>query len=550
MKLFDKYFPFLLIAGLLLNLNSLFTDILEPDGALYATLAKHIALTGDWVNLWGDGHDWLDKPHFPFWMAAVSFKLFGINAFAYKLPAYIFWLIGIWFTYRLTNCLYDKFTARVAVIVYIFSLHGILNIFDVRAEPYLTTLSIGAIYFFYRAYKSQKWKYIVLTAFLAACAVITKGIFVLITIAGGFVIFWIITKQWKQFINYRWWLMVVFTLLFITPELYSLYSQFDLHPEKIVFGRTNVSGLKFFFWDSQFGRFFNTGPIRGRGEPTFFLHTTLWAFLPWSIILYVAIFNLFRKRENTGTERYIKWIIYGSALITFLLFSFSRFQLPHYITILFPHFAIITAAYLTSIKKESTYRTFGIIQTVLLVLAPFLVIALSMFSKIGNPTAVVSLLGALVAFALFNFSKPGIIKIILPAVTTIVLLFVYMLNFFYPNLMKYQSGMMAGKWLNEQNFKKTPAMFQEWSYSFEFYAPGYVDYIRNYGELDNFLQKDSSRPVYTSESFLEDLQKQGYKYEVLERFPYFHISVLKAAFLNPKTRDKELKKIVLVKLSN
>ena len=550
MKLFDKYFPFLLIAGLLLNLNSLFTDILEPDGALYATLAKHIALTGDWVNLWGDGHDWLDKPHFPFWMAAVSFKLFGINAFAYKLPAYIFWLIGIWFTYRLTNCLYDKFTARVAVIVYIFSLHGILNIFDVRAEPYLTTLSIGAIYFFYRAYKSQKWKYIVLTAFLAACAVITKGIFVLITIAGGFVIFWIITKQWKQFINYRWWLMVVFTLLFITPELYSLYSQFDLHPEKIVFGRTNVSGLKFFFWDSQFGRFFNTGPIRGRGEPTFFLHTTLWAFLPWSIILYVAIFNLFRKRENTGTERYIKWIVYGSALITFLLFSFSRFQLPHYITILFPHFAIITAAYLTSIKKESTYRTFGIIQTVLLVLAPFLVIALSMFSKIGNPTAVVSLLGALVAFALFNFSKPGIIKIILPAVTTIVLLFVYMLNFFYPNLMKYQSGMMAGKWLNEQNFKKTPAMFQEWSYSFEFYAPGYVDYIRNYGELDNFLQKDSSRPVYTSESFLEDLQKQGYKYEVLERFPYFHISVLKAAFLNPKTRDKELKKIVLVKLSN
>ncbi|HEX8461179.1 MAG TPA: glycosyltransferase family 39 protein [Segetibacter sp.] len=549
MKRFNKYFPFFLVAGILLNANGLFIDILEPDGALYATIAKHIALSNDWINLFGDGHDWLDKPHFPFWIAAISFKIFGITAFAYKLPAYIFWLIGTWFTYRLAIFLYDKSTARVAIIIYIFSLHGILNSFDVRAEPYLTALSIGAIYYFYRAYKEQKWKHIIFTALLAACAIMTKGIFVLITIAAGFVIYWIITKQWKQFINYRWWIMVVLILLFITPELYSLYTQFDLHPEKVVFGRTNVSGLKFFFWDSQFGRFFNTGPIKGNGEKTFFLHTTLWAFLPWSIILYVAVFNFFKKRKDAVEAAPIRWIIYGSAAVTFLLFSFSGFQLPHYITILFPQFAIITAAYLTSIKKESTFRTFGIIQTVLLVLAPFLVIALSTFSKIGNPGFVLPLLGILVVFAVFNFSKEGINKIILPAVTTIVVLFIYLLNVFYPNLMKYQSGMMAGKWLNEQNLAKTPGIYQEWSYSFEFYAPGYVEYIRDNNELNNFLQKDSSRPIYTSGNLLAELQKQGYKPEILKPFEYFHITMLDAPFLNPKTRDKELQKIVLVRMS-
>lgn len=283
MRSFEKVFPYFLLAGILINANGLLNDILEPDGALYATISKHITLTNEWFNLYGDGHDWLDKPHFPFWMAALSFKLFGITSFAYKFPAFIFWLAGIWFIYKLANQLCDAATAKVAVLIYIFSLHGILNNFDVRAEPYLTTLSIAAIYYFYKSIISGKWSDIVLTALMAACAVMTKGIFVLITIGGGFAIYWMLSKQWKQFINYRWYIMVLLILIFITPELYSLYIQFDLQPEKIVFGKTNVSGLRFFFWDSQFGRFFNTGPIKGQGDPAFFLHTTLWAFFSNSV---------------------------------------------------------------------------------------------------------------------------------------------------------------------------------------------------------------------------------------------------------------------------
>ena len=89
MKQLEKYFPFIIGAGILLNINGLLLDILEPDGALYSSIAKHIALSGDWMNLWGDGHEWLDKPHFPFWIAAFSMKIFGITAFAYKLPAFI-----------------------------------------------------------------------------------------------------------------------------------------------------------------------------------------------------------------------------------------------------------------------------------------------------------------------------------------------------------------------------------------------------------------------------------------------------------------------------
>jgi 4-amino-4-deoxy-L-arabinose transferase-like glycosyltransferase len=545
MKTVERFFPFFLVAGILLNANALLIDILEPDGALYATIAKHIALTGDWFNLFGDGHDWLDKPHFPFWISAASYKLFGITSFAYKLPAFLFWLAGIWFTMKLATALYDQQAAKIAVLVYVFPLHSILNNFDVRAEPYLTSLIVAATYFMYKATTDRNWLYIVAAAFTSACAVMTKGVFTVITIFSGFVIHWVFSGQWKQFINYRYWILAFLIIVFITPELYSLYTQFDLHPEKIVFGRTNVSGLRFFFWDSQFGRFFNTGPIKGQGDPTFFLHTTLWAFLPWSIILYVAVFNLIRHGSTYGRDR-PRSIIFGSALLTFLLFSFSRFQLPHYITILFPHFSIITAGYLASIKKERTIKTLTILQTVLLIAAVVAVNILAFYSKIGNNivTLIISTGVMLTVFILFK--QHGLSKLIVTSSGISVVLFLYLLNFFYPGLLKYQAGMVAGKWLSQNNFTGKVATLNAWSYSFEFYAPGFVHYVDHIEQVNGFIGKDSSAAFYTSVATLSQLRQKGFEYSVLQTLPYFHVSMLTATFINPATREGELESMALV----
>ncbi len=548
MKTFEKYFSWLLAAGILLNANGLLNDILEPDGGLYATIAKHIAVTGDWMNLFGDGHDWLDKPHLPFWLTAASFKIFGINAFAYKLPAFIFWLTGIWFTYKLAKELYNKHTAKVAAVIYVFALHGILNNFDIRAEPYLTALIVAAIYYVYKAGVSGKWSPIILAALVSACAIMTKGIFVLITIGGGFVIYWIITKQWKQFINYRWWLMVVLILLFITPELYSLYMQFDLHPEKVVFGRTHVSGIRFFFWDSQFGRFFNTGPIKGHGDPGFFLHTTLWAFLPWSILLYTAVVNLFKESSNPTQASAMRWIIYGSAAITFLLFSFSRFQLPYYIVILFPHFSIITANYLTTRKNEITFTRFITLQHVLFILAAILVCVLAWFSGFGSlaVTVIIALTFVMAKFVLFKVK--GIKGVLATGAAFSLVLFVFLFNIFYPKLMHYQSGMMAAKYLRNDKIYTSAAIYQYWSYSFEFYAPGLVKRLNTADDADKYIKTYPSGVIFASEQGLLDLQQQGFECTVLQTFPYFHISMLTGAFLNPATRNRETLNTVLLKV--
>jgi 4-amino-4-deoxy-L-arabinose transferase-like glycosyltransferase len=294
----DAWFTWLIIIGIVVNASGLLLPILEPDGALYATLAKNMVLRGDYINLFVDGKDWLDKPHFPFWITAFSFKIFGINSFAYKLPALLFWLAGAWYTYAFANKLYNKQTAQWALLIYLSVEHLIISNNDVRAEPYLTGLMIGTAYYYYLAYRSNKWKYYIAGSLLLAFAIMTKGIFIACMVMAGFFIDWIIKKEWKQFLNYRWWLSMVLVLLFIMPELISLYLQFDRHPEKLVFAQQNVSGIRFFFWDSQFGRFFNTGPIKGKGDKLFYVHTMIWAFLPWSIIFFVLIGSYIKKYKT------------------------------------------------------------------------------------------------------------------------------------------------------------------------------------------------------------------------------------------------------------
>ncbi len=212
---------------------------------------------------------------------------------------HLFYLLFLFFTvsgWQLV--IYSKETARLATLIYGSALHIIISNFDGKVEIYLTAFVVAAMYHMYRAFESTWFRHIVAAALFAACAAMTKGIFVLITIAVGFVIYWIRTKQWKEFIQPKWYLFVLLVFIFILPELYALYLQFDLHPEKIVFGKTNVSGLRFFFWDSQFGRFFNNGPITGKGDLSFFSAYHVMGFYTLVCITFTGCNKFFQKEKN------------------------------------------------------------------------------------------------------------------------------------------------------------------------------------------------------------------------------------------------------------
>lgn len=537
-------YKYLIILLILASIPALFSDIMEPDGALYASMSKNIILFKDWFNLYGRGADWLDKPHLTFWISALSFKIFGISSFAYKLPNFLFGLLGAWYLFKLAKDIYDEKTGLISTLIFLSALHIITSTFDVRAEIYITTFTLASIYHYYKAHKQSFW-HIVAGSFFAACAILVKGIFVLIPVFAGFIIYWLFTKQYKQLWQPKWWVAILFIFIFITPELYSLYTQFDLHPEKVVFGTTGVSGLKFFFWDSQFGRFFNNGPIKGKGDISFFFHTTLWAFLPWSVLFYAGFINLFKKKNRIqlAPESIIIW---ASAAVTFLIFSLSKFQLPHYILIIFPQFAIITALFLQKLQLKGL-KIFLTIQNVIYVLVVIMLSVLGYFFQFDNYLIAIAILVIIFTAAFLYFKGYKMETIIGRSAFLSIGLMVYLFVFFYPALLKYQSGSEAGKWLKHNYPTAKPAVLNYIdAFSFDFYAPGEVKYLWNYDDL-NANKTTENLVLYVSETELPKL-KSTHDVKILNSFEYFHISKLTPKFLNKKTRNQVLEHFYLVRV--
>lgn len=374
---------YLIIFILIVNSIALFFPILRnDDSVLYANIAKHMALSNDWASLISANQPWLDKPHFPFWITAFSFKIFGINSFGYILPGFIFHLLGALYTYKLAKYLYKSHDiALISSIIYLSAIHLLLsNSLDLRAEAYLLGEIIPAAYYWLRysnifADNNSSWKYLFLGALFSALAMMTKGLFTIITLSSGVITLLIFNHKFKELFSKKWLYAVALSFFLILPELITLYLQFDLHPSLVIFNQTHVSGIKWFFWGSQFGRFLGNGQIVvNHAEPFhyfFFIHTFLWAFLPWSIIFLYALYNLRRIKSFDQCQKNSAIYLLGSFLPTFIIFSVTSFQLDHYTNILMPFAAILAAEafYTLGYKNKALRVAQFILALMLLILA-------------------------------------------------------------------------------------------------------------------------------------------------------------------------------------
>lgn len=433
----------LILLSIIITGYGLFSPIFgSNDSAFYSTIAKNIVLSHDWVNLTFVGHDWLDKPHLPFWLTAISYKIFGITTFAYILPGFLFNLLGGLYTYRLGTYLYSRQVGLLSALFYFTSLHLMLSAIDVRQEAFLLGEITPACYYWLRYYQTEKITLmnLVLGAFFTALAVMTKGIFTLITISSGVLAISCYLGQVKVFFSKKWLFALLLSFILILPELVCLFLQFDLHPEKLVFGHYRVSGLGFFFWGSQFGRFFGTGPYVNNNHDTYahyfyFMHTFLWAFLPWSLVFITSIFasfGLFRldsdniqvKVQNTN-----QIFLLASFFITFLLFSLTKFQLDYYTNIIMPFAAIICANWVYNYLTRLTMHWIFPIQVAISMILVSLVLVLS-FLVFDNPLLMFLISSVVIILFLLFFNNRYLNKaIVFPSLAiNLVFIFVMMVN--------------------------------------------------------------------------------------------------------------------------
>lgn len=536
-----KWLSFFIVLAVLVNFSGLFVPLMDPDAGVYASISKNMVLRSNYLELYFQGTDWLDKPHFPFWITALFFKIFGIHDWSYKLPGILFSLLAAWYTWLFAKKYYDRRVALWAVFILLTAEHFIISNNDVRAEPFLMALIIASIYHFSKTISRTNLWQLVAGAFFAGCAVMTKGPFTLMPVGAAIAGELIIKRKWKELFHWRWLLAGVLIGIFIIPELYSLWYQFDRHPGKKIVQQDSQSGIKFFLWDSQFGRFLSSGNVQSKGNPFFFLHTLLWAFLPWSLLMYAALFQKIRNGiKKTNPEQ--EWFTLSGSLLTILVFSLSKFQLPYYTNIIFPLLAVLTANFIVQLLQANS-RSAGILQSIITYLLLIGTIALHFVYRpaIRSPL----LMGLILCLTLLLITLPYWLKItrgvsvFLQAGLICIALNLYLNWFFYPDLLKYQSSSEAAFYMNAQ-VPATPVMRQH------IYAPVLEFYLE-----DSLLKPDSIKPGtwYVTEEELAELRGKGIQHTVIKELPEFHVTMLTWKFVNRKTRHQELKKYYLVRIS-
>lgn len=444
----------LIAVAIAVNALVLFFPAILSDAVVYALLSKQMAVSGDFVNLTYMGEDWLDKPHLPFWITALSFRAFGVGEFAYVLPGLLFHLLGAWFTFLLSRHFYGRATAWVAALLTLTALRLLWATADVRAEVYLVATIVPACWFWVRYDERGRARDLVGGACFTAFAMMTKGPFVLVAVVGGLVCDWIRRGEWRNFVRPKWLLALGLSLVLLAPELIALHSQFDSHPEKSVFGRTGVSGIRFFFWDSQFGRFFNVGPIQNTtGSPFFMLQTFLWGFLPWTLPWLVGVIDLVRKRKTLPeSERRPLVILSFSFLLPLVLFSLTSFQLDHYIDILIPFAAVLTAHVLVHRLPAAAFaaklRRF---QVVFAVVLACLVLGFTLYALRGTPyvwTAAVPL--AFLLYAFLARKTPLAARALVYPALAVLTFFVFFVLTNRVYFVRYDAGYQLARFLDDQ----------------------------------------------------------------------------------------------------
>ncbi len=531
--------------AILVNFSGLFVDLMDPDAGVYASISKNMVLNNDWINLIFQDKDWLDKPHFPFWITAIFFKFLGMHEWSYKLPGSLFVLLAARYTYLFAKKYYSEEIALWSSFILLSALHILISNNDVRAEPYLTGMIIASVYHFSRCVDTRclrlsKARDLVFGCLFAAMAMMTKGLFTLAPIGAAIAGQLMMTKQWKEIFHWRWLVAGILLVLFISPELYALWVQFDKHPEKIFFGKDHVSGIRFFLWDSQFGRFMNTGPIKGKGDPFFFFHTLLWAFLPWCLIMVAAFYNRFKTFISSRQE----WYSFFAALFTLLIFSFSKFQLPYYTNIIFPFLSVLVAVQIDKFLSGGN-KVWPIIQNGISILLLLLMSAIWIFyqPQIQVLPLIIFIL-AFIAFLLITQRASLSQRAFLRSGIAVLFVALFMNLIFYPDLLKYQSGNQAAFYINK-NFPSAPVG------RMGFYMPSGEFYMKQHIQpLDSVSihQFPKGGLIYLSSEEKQWLDTQALPYETIKEFSEYHITMLKLKFLDPSKREGTLKTYYLIRL--
>jgi 4-amino-4-deoxy-L-arabinose transferase-like glycosyltransferase len=528
--------------------------LMNIDAAQYASISREMLERHSFLQVYDLGKDYLDKPPMLFWLSALSMKLFGIHDWAYRLPSFLFSVLAIYSTYRLALLFYKKEIAILSTLVLATCQALFLINHDVRTDTMLMGWVIFSLWQLAAWYSTKSWLNFFLAFLAIAGGMMTKGPIALMVPAFAFVPHFILRREWKQLFRIEYVLGLLIIAVALVPMSWGLYQQFDIHPGKLINNVPIKSGLKFYYWTQSFGRFTGENYYHENGYFTFLFENMLWSFLPWIIFFLIGlvfdIVGLIQARFKLAQNE--EWISTGGFIITYCILARSQAQLPHYIFIVFPLAAIITAKFLYKLtytdqlviwRKALTVLHVVIFTAIWGALVALLVIP---FASIPKYVGCLAAIGLLAMLYILTMKKTGFPKLLEVAFFTIIGVNIFLNSAFYPTLLKFQIGNTVADVIAKQQLPKDKVRI---------YGAGNDYTLHFYGnhifkQKTSIAQLDSSDIILTPKDSVAVVTAKFPASKILYNGRSYGVTQLSIAFLNPATRERVLGKYVVMRLDS
>ena len=152
---------------------------------------------------WGNNHIWLHKPPVAMWQICVSHFIFGINAFALRLPSAISLVLSAWLTFRIASDLFDKRAGLIAAFLQAFNPFLFASVHGYRYSDHIDIALLlwvqVSCWFLLRGIRSGKRRNYILSGIAMGIAYLSKSYLALITF-GLAVVVWFVAL-FKQLIR-------------------------------------------------------------------------------------------------------------------------------------------------------------------------------------------------------------------------------------------------------------------------------------------------------------------------------------------------------------
>jgi 4-amino-4-deoxy-L-arabinose transferase-like glycosyltransferase len=324
--------------------------IMDQTEARYAEIGRKMLELGDWVTPWIDyGEPFWGKPPFSFWITATSFKFFGVNAFAARLPhlicgVLVAWLTWDWIARRSQREAIYALALLSGSALFIVSTGAVMTDMSLALG---TTLAMRGFWLGLHGAEAGRRREQYLFFVGVAIGLLAKGPIAAVLVGFPMVVWSLVSGGLMRVLReFRWISGVSLTLLLVVPW----YIWAELR---------SPGFIEYFLIGEHWHRFVTPG-WQGDlyGSAHAFPRGSIWlfavvAFLPWSLIVPATMWHWRRMLNGAvSDDGSLRVYLLLWALFPCVFFSMAGNILWTYVLPGIPAFAILGAFWLTRVPER------------------------------------------------------------------------------------------------------------------------------------------------------------------------------------------------------